>query len=71
MPIVYQPFEFQVILGFSGHASLSVRVHAQTREQAWSRVCQMHPRAVEARPARPERCEQIHIQSADRQKNTK
>ena len=71
MPSFYQPFEFQVLLGFSGRAPVCVRVHALDREQAWRRVCQMHPRAVEARHVKSQMCEQIHDGGGDRQKNVK
>ena len=46
MSTPYDAFEFRISLGYADGAALTVRVHAPTREAAWARVQQMHPRAV-------------------------
>lgn len=46
----YQAYEFRVRIGCQAGTLINLRVHAPTREQAWARVCQMHPHAVEASP---------------------
>ena len=52
MSLQYQAYEFRVRIGCQAGTLINLRVHAPSREQAWARVCQMHPHAVEAVPAK-------------------
>ncbi|MFM2187466.1 MAG: hypothetical protein RIR43_2038 [Pseudomonadota bacterium] len=46
MKTPYEVFQFQVSTGYAAGATLKVRVHAASRDAAWAKVQQMHPRAV-------------------------
>lgn len=71
MAAQYEVFEFQVRVGTSRGQPLRLKLHAPDRGQAWERVQQMHPNAVETRRVNSEKCEQSHTQQVDRQKITK
>ncbi len=46
MKTPYEVFHFQLSLGYAAGATLRVRIHAASRDAAWAKVQQMHPRAV-------------------------
>lgn len=69
MKTTYEVFQFQLSVGYAAGTTLKVRVHAASRDAAWAKVQQMHPRAVMVGDAgsvgcgspRAEKREKVHI----------
>ena len=60
----YCPYEFRILSGGPSRAEMLVRVHAPSRDDAWRRVVQMHPRASEVKHRSAVEREQSHDFSA-------
>ena len=60
MKSTYCPYEFRIHNGTANRAELIVRVHAPSRDEAWRRVMQMHPRASEVKTRNGPEREQSH-----------
>ena len=60
MPSTYCPYEFRILSGHSSLSEMVVRVHAPSRDEAWRRVVQMHPRAHEVKAHEAGQREESH-----------
>lgn len=60
MPSTYCAHEFRILAGTPSMSEMVVRVHAPSRDEAWRRVMQMHPRAYEVKARADAEREESH-----------
>lgn len=60
MGSAYCAHQFRIITSAGALAEMDVRVHAPDRDEAWRRVMQMHPHAVEVKAHARLRREKSH-----------